>query len=257
LTGGGNISATRTLSLSHLGIESLTDPNANRLIAWDDTDGSTQWVTIGTGLSYDHGTHTISAAGTVTDLDSAYNGGNAIDVDGSPVTLTVSDTDNNRALDVVQNDTTNNPDAVLITNAGSGAALKISGAGSQVYIQEQAAADGDTAGYGQIWVKNDSPCTLWFTDDTGVDTQLGGGGATLTRATFNNASLTAGVLTITHNAGLSAPYTVMVTIFDNNYQQIIPDSVTGATNSVAVDLSSYVTAGGGSITGTWGYGYIA
>jgi DNA-binding LacI/PurR family transcriptional regulator len=83
------------------------------------------------------------------------------------------------------------------------------------------------------------------------------GGATLTRATFTNANLTAGVLTITHTAGLSAPYTVMVTIFDNNNQQIIPDSITGATNTVAVDLSSYVAAGGGSIPGTWGYGYIA
>jgi hypothetical protein len=49
----------------------------------------------------------------------------------------------------------------------------------------------------------------------------------------------------------------MVTIFDNNNQQIIPDSITGATNTVAVDLSSYVTAGGGAISGTWGFGYIA
>lgn len=83
------------------------------------------------------------------------------------------------------------------------------------------------------------------------------GGATLTRATFTNASLSAGVLTITHSAALSAPYTVMVVIFDNNGKQIIPDEITGSTNSVAVDLSSFVTAGGGSITGTWGYGYIA
>ena len=78
------------------------------------------------------------------------------------------------------------------------------------------------------------------------------GGATLTRATFTNASLTAGVLTITHSAALSAPYTVMVVIFDNNGKQIIPDEITGAANTVAVDLSSY-----GTIAGTWGYGYIA
>ena len=257
LTGGGDISATRTLSLSHLGIQSLTDPGADRLMLWDDTDNLVQWVTVGTGLTYTHATHTLSATGTVTDLDSAYNGGNTIDVDTNPVTLTVSDTDNNRVLDLVQNDTTNNPDALLITNAGTGAALKISGAGSTVYIQEQAAASADVAGYGQLWVKTATPNELWFTDDTGVDVQLGGGGATLTRATFTNANLTAGVLTITHSAALSAPYTVMVTVFDNNYQQIIPDSITGATNTVAIVLSSYVTAGGGSIAGTWGYGFIA
>lgn len=145
LTGGGTIAADRTISLSHLGIESLADPGANTLMGWDDTDNATKWITIGTNLSYDHASHTLSATG----------------------------------------------------------------------------------------------------------------GATLTRATFTNASLSSGILTITHSKGLSAPYTVLVMIFDNNYQQVIPDSVTGATNSVAVDLSSYVTAGGGSISGTWGYGYIA
>ena len=69
--------------------------------------------------------------------------------------------------------------------------------------------------------------------------------------TFTNASLTAGVLTITHTLGLSAPYAVNVVIFDNNAKQIIPDEVTGTANNVAVDLTSY-----GALTGTWGYRYI-
>jgi hypothetical protein len=70
------------------------------------------------------------------------------------------------------------------------------------------------------------------------------------RGTFTNASLTAGVLTITHNLGLSAPYTIKVIIFDNNGDQVWADDVTGSTNSVAVDISSQ-----GTITGTWGYLY--
>lgn len=43
---------------------------------------------------------------------------------------------------------------------------------------ERAAADGGqvAAGKGQIWVKNDTPCTLWYTDDDGTDVQLGVGG---------------------------------------------------------------------------------
>ncbi len=252
LTGGGDISATRTLSLSHLGIQSLTDPGADRIMFWDDSASAVVWLTLGTGLSITD--TTINATGTVTDLDSAYNGGNTIDCDTSPVTITVSDTDNNTALEVVQNDVTNDPDAMGVTNTGTGAGILITASGNGPHITlvgdptVAAPADGD------LWYTGTS---LNFYDGATTTDLLAGGGATLTRATFTNASLTAGVLTITHSAGLSAPYTVMVTIFDNNNQQIIPDSITGATNTVAVDLSSYVTAGGGSITGTWGYGYIA
>lgn len=46
---------------------------------------------------------------------------------------------------------------------------------SVLKIEERAAAVSDTAGNGQIWVKNTIPNQLWFTDDTGVDTQLGVG----------------------------------------------------------------------------------
>ena len=41
-----------------------------------------------------------------------------------------------------------------------------------VYILERAAAGADKAGYGQLWVKNTTPCELWFTDDAGTDTQI-------------------------------------------------------------------------------------
>ena len=39
-------------------------------------------------------------------------------------------------------------------------------------IKEAAAAVADTAGYGQYRVMNDTPCTPWFTDDAGNDTQI-------------------------------------------------------------------------------------
>jgi len=39
-------------------------------------------------------------------------------------------------------------------------------------LQERSSAVSDTAGWGQLWVKNTSPCQLWFTDDTGVDHQI-------------------------------------------------------------------------------------
>ena len=43
-------------------------------------------------------------------------------------------------------------------------------------MKEQAAADADTAAYGQIWVKTATPNQLWFTNDAGTDVQLGTGG---------------------------------------------------------------------------------
>jgi hypothetical protein len=48
-------------------------------------------------------------------------------------------------------------------------ALKMHGG---LKIQERAAAVADTSGYGQLWVKNTTPCQLWFTDDAGTDTQI-------------------------------------------------------------------------------------
>ena len=48
---GGATSGSATVSLSHLGIESLSDPNADRIVFWDDSAGASQWLTVGTGLS--------------------------------------------------------------------------------------------------------------------------------------------------------------------------------------------------------------
>lgn len=51
-----------SLSLARGGTgASLSDPNANRLWGWDDTDNAISFITIGSGLSYDHSTHTLSA----------------------------------------------------------------------------------------------------------------------------------------------------------------------------------------------------
>ena len=60
-----------------------------------------------------------------------------------------------------------------------------------IKIKESADAIADTAGYGQIWVHDDTPNTLWFTTDAGDDIQitsgtgLAGGGGGTTRWTRN------------------------------------------------------------------------
>ena len=76
-------------------------------------------------------------------------------------------------------------------------------------------------------------------------------GAEGTRGTFVTGDLSTGVLTITHNKALATPYTLNLTIADNNQIQIIPDAVTFLANTITVDLTSY-----GTLTGTWGYYYI-
>ena len=59
-------------------------------------------------------------------------------------------------------------ESIYITNAA-----EVQVRSGVLKIKELAAAAADTAAYGQIWVKNDAPNTLWFTDDTGTDIQLG------------------------------------------------------------------------------------
>jgi len=81
LSGGGDISASRTLVLSHLGIEALTDPGADKLMLWDDTDGAVKFIILGANLSYDHATHTLNVTGagystflSLTDTPASYAG---------------------------------------------------------------------------------------------------------------------------------------------------------------------------------------
>jgi hypothetical protein len=51
LSGGGTIAATRTLNLSHLGIQDLSDPGADRIMFWDDGLTATGWLAVSTGLT--------------------------------------------------------------------------------------------------------------------------------------------------------------------------------------------------------------
>ena len=57
LTGGGNLSANRTISMSRYGFESLSDPNTSGdpgtdvIPFFDDSQNGFQWLTLGTGLS--------------------------------------------------------------------------------------------------------------------------------------------------------------------------------------------------------------
>lgn len=57
-----DISGTATLAQGGTGA-SLVDPNADKILGWDDTDNATTFITIGSNLTYTHSTHTLSATG--------------------------------------------------------------------------------------------------------------------------------------------------------------------------------------------------
>lgn len=62
--------------------------------------------------------------------------------------------------------------------------------------------------------------------------------------TFTNASLTSGVLTVTHSLGRD---TVPVTVKDNNGKTVMPDEITfSSTSALTIDLTSF-----GTLSGTW------
>lgn len=71
------------------------------------------------GVETGSGSEDVAYVSDIT-LDDAYNGGSTITADAGAVTFTVPNASNNQAIVINQNDSTNNPDAFLINNAGTG-----------------------------------------------------------------------------------------------------------------------------------------
>lgn len=70
-----------TISLNHLGIENLVDPNADKIMFWDDSVSRMQWLTLGTNLSIT-GT-TLNAAGGTGTLPPTADTGDFLFFDGT------------------------------------------------------------------------------------------------------------------------------------------------------------------------------
>ena len=123
-------------------------------------------------------------------------------------------------------------------------------------VNEAAIGNGKTLRYDEATGKLIYDSVAGPTGPTGAIGPTGPTGATgasgvVTRGTFVNGDLVAGILTISHNLSLSSPYGLIVVIFDNTSKMIVPDDLTGAANSIAVDLTSY-----GTLSGTWQYIYV-
>lgn len=72
----------------------------------------------------------------------------------------------------------------------------------QLRMRERTASSGASAGWGLLWVKNDAPNVLYFTDDTGTDWNLLDAGATATTISTGWTTGTGGSITIDANAPL-------------------------------------------------------
>jgi len=105
--------------------ERTSDPTAS--------SGRIYFNTTSNVFKYYNGSSWISLsgleAGAAGTLDDSYNSGYAIDVDGTAVTLTVSDGDNNAGLIVTNNDATNNANCIeaVVAASNTGAGLYVDG----------------------------------------------------------------------------------------------------------------------------------
>ena len=129
-------------------------------------------------------------------------------------------------------------------------------------LKEQSAADGDTAAYGQLWVKSDTPNTLYFTDDAGTDTELGGGGTTINNNADNRVITGSGTAdTLEGEANLTydgADFKVNTTDFfvDGSGDGVaINGSAMGAASKLIVNGAISTGYGAGTDNGIPGLSY--
>jgi len=78
---GGATSGSATVNLSHLGLESLSDPNDDQIIFWDDSAGATAFLDIGGSLSISGTTL------TGTDTNTTYSAGTGVTLSGTTFSI--------------------------------------------------------------------------------------------------------------------------------------------------------------------------
>ena len=110
----------------------LVDPNADRILFWDDSAGSTAFLATGTGLTISGTTISADNNGTVTSV--AASGGTGISVSGSPITSSGTLTITNTGVTSLSAGTgisvSGSTGGVTVSATNNGTVTSVSGTGS-------------------------------------------------------------------------------------------------------------------------------
>lgn len=123
---GGATSGSATVNLSHLGLESLADPNDDQIIFWDDSAGATAFLDLGTNLAIS-GT-TINA----TDTDTTYSAGTGVTLTGTTFSIP-------QVISTTSNPTFNTVIAKGITDADADTKIQVEESADEDKIRFDAA----------------------------------------------------------------------------------------------------------------------
>lgn len=216
LTGGGDITASRTfavgagtgiavnandVALSHLGLESLTDPNDDRILFWDDSAGATAWldITTASGLSLSGTSLGLASIpnSSLTNSSVTYTAGSGL-TGGGTVALGSSATLNIGASTgiIVNADSVEvkgvasvDDDNVMKWDAGTGAFVNsnISDDGTTVTIAGNLTVTGTTTTVNTETINLADNIILLNSNETGTPSQ--DGGIEIERGTATNVSL--------------------------------------------------------------------
>ena len=120
------------------------------------TDGGTDLQFVSSADTGDYFSIATTAHGATTIA--------TVDDDATAADLTL-DIDGDIELNADGGDITFKDDTITLASLSSTAFYS----GSPIYLKEKGSAEADVAGQGQVWVKDDAPNCLAFTDDAGTD----------------------------------------------------------------------------------------
>lgn len=262
----------------------LTDPGANRLWGWDDTDNAIKFVTIGSGLTYTHSSHTLSASGggggastntfhldgdptryvtlgTNGALFGTHQDGSTGWLIGYGVTNTLGDIlpglsvavgANTHALELTASHATITAGGNYVFDAANSGPTVVASSDNSVIVGLGRAADGSSVANTFSVVAN-GPSTPMIESDT-TKVRLTGGTAIL-EVSGNNAMLNGGPLVFTKTVtGIDATQGVNTTIFtvaSGNTFYCTSVQVTVALTDVVISQPAFhIASGTGDITDT-------